>query len=353
MSLTFRRVTKISKRSRKSQSKSRKSGKPPTSPSINDTPYLENFPSLNTVYKSDIFGTPIKYHFSCGSDQIWNMKYRVKCHVLVFMEEYRDKSVEELRWEDYQCNRRGRQLFEDKKYLKCLCFKEKDRDEFIASKSLDNSSSCLVDIDTAPTSITSFESYFNTEIINNQECKSDNPTIEITEAAVKSSVQAEEEDTSHPPVNVTIDLMKHSDSTTREEEIQIVKHNLLRFFENAEPDAKMPYDFLPQNPKFYLPCADVKFVYQNARPSISSLKANDSIQGFNSIVESPKPNLKPSSDSQTSLDMYEGLLEKKYSLDNKFCKDYFWNKINPYPGTAVTLGICRGKYALSGRCIVD
>lgn len=112
MSLVIRRVKEISKK------RNRKSRKWYILEPFDDTPSKllideeygeeqDSLPSLNSVYKKTIVGTPILFRRISGWEYQENHSYNVNFHSITFMKEYHYKSLEELRWEDYISNRKG------------------------------------------------------------------------------------------------------------------------------------------------------------------------------------------------------------------------------------------------------
>lgn len=112
MSLVIRRVKEISKK------RNRKSKKWYILEPFDDTPSKllideeygeeqDSLPSLNSVYKKTIVGTPILFRRISGWEYQETHSYNVNFQSITFMKEYHSKSLEELRWEDYLSNRKG------------------------------------------------------------------------------------------------------------------------------------------------------------------------------------------------------------------------------------------------------
>lgn len=132
MSLTIRRVKNISRKKRKSTSRTRIRTRSYITEEFEDDAskftviedfYSENFPPLRPVYRKDIFGTPIVFRVTNGVDYCGDVDYTVKIHSITFMKEYKTKSFEELRWQDYTCGRREILHYEENGYLRCLSAK--------------------------------------------------------------------------------------------------------------------------------------------------------------------------------------------------------------------------------------
>lgn len=110
MSLVIRRVKEISKkRNRKPR---HWYGPFDDNPSklLVDEEYGEeqdSLPSLNSVYRKTIVGTPILFRRLSGWECQDAHSYNVNFQSITFMKEYHNKSFEELRWEDYLSNRKG------------------------------------------------------------------------------------------------------------------------------------------------------------------------------------------------------------------------------------------------------
>lgn len=112
MSLVIRRVKEISKK------RNRKSRKWYIVEPFDDAPSKllideeygeeqDSLPSLNSVYKKTIVGTPILFRRINGWEYQETHGYNVNFQSITFMKEYHNKSFEELRWEDYLSNRKG------------------------------------------------------------------------------------------------------------------------------------------------------------------------------------------------------------------------------------------------------
>lgn len=118
MSLVIRRVKEISKK------KSRKSRKWYILEPFDDNPSKllideeygeeqDSLPSLNSVYKKTIVGTPILFRRISGWEYQDHQSYNVNFQSITFMKEYHKKSFEELRWEDYLSNRKGNHYIQE------------------------------------------------------------------------------------------------------------------------------------------------------------------------------------------------------------------------------------------------
>lgn len=112
MSLVIRRVKEISKKRNKKPRKWYIIEPFEDTPSklLIDEEYGEeqdSLPSLNSVYKKTIVGTPILFRRISGWEYQDTDGYNVNFQTITFMKEYHNKSFEELRWEDYLSNRNG------------------------------------------------------------------------------------------------------------------------------------------------------------------------------------------------------------------------------------------------------
>lgn len=112
MSLVIRRVKEISKKRNRKPRKWYVLEPFDDNPSklLIDEEYGEeqdSLPSLNSVYRKTIVGTPILFRRISGWEYQDAHSDNVNFQSIIFMKEYHKKSHEELRWEDYLSNRKG------------------------------------------------------------------------------------------------------------------------------------------------------------------------------------------------------------------------------------------------------
>ncbi|XP_057659855.1 uncharacterized protein LOC130896066 [Diorhabda carinulata] len=365
MSLIIRRVENISRKKRKTKSKL-----PLRKDVLEDDAskfvviedfYLENFPPLRPVYRKDIFGTPIVFRATTGVDFIGDVKSNVLIHCITFMREYKDKSYEELRWEDYICGRKEVLHYEENSYLKSLYVKQDTENyEFFdpvpknvpVDSTKQNTSSVTLSrsLYSLVKSSKSYDQLFDTNnkylllITSNSKepikCTTDDK-VNMKESRPRSiltnvhNCQNKNRSSTKSSTDVHIQNVHRKSNSSRQEHIEMMRNNLLRYFERAEPGAHMPYDLIMYNPKFYLPCAEIGFVYKNARPSKTIEKKL--------IVNNDTKSSYVKRNSCTIEDSFDW----KYTCDGSFNKIYFWKNFDPY-NRIKSERTTRAKYILVG-----
>ncbi|CAG9858068.1 unnamed protein product [Phyllotreta striolata] len=409
MSLIIKRVKNISRRKRKSRSRTRQRQRcgcccccnagadefddDASKFTVIEDFYSENFPPLRPVYRKDIFGTPIVFRVTNGIDYRDQVDYTVRIHSITFMKEYKNKSFEELRWQDYSCGRREILHYEENSYLRCLsaksivskinykffepapkniplslaqdksllsiCRSNCSADELFA-KRLSDLSKANVSMNSSIKSSRSFDELMDCEkysdkvflfakddsILDALPKVFDDKCTGVVKESRRRSILTYVDKISqtliknNSPTKSSSDMCSNTrteGNSSKQESIEMLRTNLTRYFEKAEPTATMPYDFVTQNPKFFLPCAEIGFVYQNARPSTYDLKELSRRQR-----QCPDKEI-----SQQPRD------EAKYICNSTINRNYFKCKFHPYFRT------CRfahkpaaGRYILSGKDVV-
>ncbi|XP_072384606.1 uncharacterized protein [Diabrotica undecimpunctata] len=400
MSLTIKRVENISR-------KKRKSGiiiTVPKKDSLEDDAskfvviedfYLENFPPLRPVYRKDIMGTPIVFRITNGIDYYGELTCNVFIHSITFMKEYKSKSFEELRWEDYSLGRKQILHYEENSYLNCLFTNSTNKKiiyEFFdpAPKNIPNTlekqkslssfgkyanskerdlckspnaskSICYLNSQAATSKIGKKPSDYKNDVQNPTFRNSLESTGNLEKEIITSKILKPRSILTHVDKSETIKVKNNNlrsitevnsgykGVSSRQEYIEMIRSNLVRYFEKADAHAHIPYDFLTQNTKFYLPCAEIGFVYQNARPSS---KVNGSaLDSLRNLATNQKSVLteRDLGLTRNTLLKQENILQWKYNSKGKFRKQYFYNHFCFYERPGGTKTISRGKYILSGQ----
>lgn len=378
MSLIFRSVKKISKKKRKAggRVKNKKCCKDPfednpTKFVVEDEENRSDFPTLNSVYKTELFGTPLPFRNGNGYDCMKFLKIKTKLQSIVFMNEYMNKSFEELRWEDYQCNRKGSRIFEERNYLRCL---SKDIEPVkwkatLPPKRYETASLQSISCTNFPALVksNSADANMNKIVAQHQKIVLQKSVKENVENKCPTGKSSKERSiltnvNKFSPIK-EVDAVKSSgperkansigrsssDVNIRRKKEEMVKDNLQRYFSSSHSNTSVPYEFYTQNNNYFLPCTNISLAYKNKQTNLSSknqtsgyiwdlMKTNPF--GYNSMFDKLDPVVEKGSlyeklfgflnSSKPEKKIPESVTEK-YTSENKFSKNYFWGRFSPYP----------------------
>lgn len=393
MSLIFRSVKKISKKKCKTsnRNKSKKCCKDPfednpTKFVVEDEENRSDFPTLNSVYKTELFGTPLPFRNGNGYDCMKFLKIKTKLQSIVFMNEYMNKSFEELRWEDYQCNRKGSHIFEERNYLRCFSkgmesvkWKTTSPSKMQEAEPLQNISCTKFPALVKSNSVDVITNKTDKALVQPQKIILQRPTKEIAENKGNVGKSSKERSiltnvNKFSPIKET-DFGKSpepdrkgnstskssSDVNLNYKKEEMVKDNLQRYFSSSYSNTSVPYEFYTQNNNYFLPCTNISLAYRNKQTNLGSknqtgypwdlTKTNPF--GYNSIFDKLDPVVEKGSLYEKLFGLSHGSKVKKvfepvvekYTAENKFSRNYFWGRFNPYSRDG------RMSFGGTGKCL--
>lgn len=315
MSLVIRRVKEISKKRNK---KSRKwyilePFDDIPSKLLVDEEYGEeqdSLPSLNSVYKKTIVGTPILFRRISGWEYQETHSYNVNFQSITFMKEYYNNSFEELRWEDYMSNRKGNYyIHQETNYPRIVTnynFHISDKFEFFHP--LPRNISKHFDLGTV---------HFN-EFTFSKKTKPQN--IVFASKTADKTIKKSPKRCSSMPFTTPEDNPPKCDSLGRNsesnlwhlEQLQMSKEKIRTYFAKRD-DVSVSREYDP-NVLFFLPCNRSE---DNKRTIRTRKKVGDASvpSCFGDGFENCGGN---------------GILLNKYTDEGNFKKTYLHDRLNPY-----------------------
>ncbi|CAH2001333.1 unnamed protein product [Acanthoscelides obtectus] len=211
------------------------------------------FPCLGSNNANGPFGTPVEFNVLQGVDFESEDCVTINTMSITFMKEYRNKSFEELRLEDYLSDRKGIQRFKEEGCLKCFS----DTPRSITS------SCSLTCLDEQVESNTQSSAKDYSDAAEDSEVKTvkDKSFLTSSESfiTIEGSVHSVHSQCNEEPARSFT-----SDSNDDSKSKSIFRYRIRTFFEKC-PDgyAPLPCDFFVENPNniHFMPCYDVKLAY--------------------------------------------------------------------------------------------